>query len=745
MTIDQFPPTETGYGPTQASPKMFDFSAIFKIFARKAKLMIVITALALGVGWVMSQMKVDRFTASTSVLLEAPSLNPFGREQVFQATKFDNVTIESQMQVLRSTLLLTQVVEDLGLDKSDAFWTPERSAFATRVLAEKDRIFTQMGWGAAEEMNDAERFQAAVKKLRNDVSVSRNGVTSVLNVKVTANNRNLSADIANAISLAYITRRYDLRANSAADAAGWFETRMQELMTQLGDAEAQLSAAGTAQDSTSSGTDATAMAALRAAISDRLAAQTAFDQISVAARSNAALELLPAHLIGDDLSQLVAAYAATNDVAERLTLSNQARPLIEDALLKAQVDLATAQQAETAARAAIQGGGVAASAGAAGDLRALESEARIYRDMFETYTTTYLRTKEQQTFPTVDASILAPAVPPEAATGIGGKKLMAIALLVGMTLGGGMAVLSDSRDPRLRTRAALAQSVGAPVIGILPPAAKSERDIAAAPKRLASRDVEVIKNNVYRDQDANNIITLPEHHLAVENLKSTMSMTLLAPLSDYSETVRRIRVAFDNYFAPKNAKRGAVIGFLSDGGTETRSTLAMNYAEMVAVGGQRTLMIDFDWLESFLSRTITPSAAFGLPDLMFSGENFRPEQVFWLDERTGMFFLPNRSMDKRDTIDPAVFDTARLLKLIDALRLSFDQIVIDFGSLSAMVDAAALSPVVDGYVCSAQWGLSDRKALAKTMANSGVPPEKIVGAIMGDVSEKDLSRYEAAV
>ena len=179
--------------------------------------------------------------------------------------------------------------------------------------------------------------------------------------------------------------------------------------------------------------------------------------------------------------------------------------------------------------------------------------------------------------------------------------------------------------------------------------------------------MEVIKNNVYRDQDANNIITLPEHHLAVENLKSTMSMTLLAPLSDYSETVRRIRVAFDNYFAPKNAKRGAVIGFLSDGGTETRSTLAMNYAEMVAVGGQRTLMIDFDWLESFLSRTITPSAAFGLPDLMFSGENFRPEQVFWLDERTGMFFLPNRSMDKRDTIDPAVFDTARLLKLIDCV------------------------------------------------------------------------------
>lgn len=155
-------------------------------------------------------------------------------------------------------------------------------------------------------------------------------------------------------------------------------------------------------------------------------------------------------------------------------------------------------------------------------------------------------------------------------------------------------------------------------------------------------------------------------------------------------------------------------------------------------------MIDFDWLEAFLSSSITPSATFGLPDLMFSGKNFQPEQVFWLDERTGMFFLPNRSMDKRDPIDPAVFDTSRLINLISTLTLSFDQIVIDFGSLSSLVDAAALANVVDGYVWTAEWGLTDQVELAKTMRTCGVPPEKIVGAVMAGVTEQELARYEAA-
>ena len=188
------------------------------------------------------------------------------------------------------------------------------------------------------------------------------------------------------------------------------------------------------QDSTSSGTDATAMAALRAAISNRLAAQTAFDQISVAARSNAALELLPAHLIGDDLSQLVAAYAATNGRGRA--------PDVE-------------QSGETVDRGRFAAGTGRLGDGTTGrDRRACRhprwrrrnlcggcgGPARLGKRSAHSIATCLKPTqppicgpRNNRPFRRSMRRSLHRLSPPEAATGIGGKKLMAIALLVGMT------------------------------------------------------------------------------------------------------------------------------------------------------------------------------------------------------------------------------------------------------------------------------------------------------------------------
>ncbi|WP_417240960.1 exopolysaccharide transport family protein [Celeribacter halophilus] len=742
MQTDQFTQRNSMYGAIQ-TPKLFDFSSALKIFSRKSRLILGVTFLCLLIGLIFSQMRAERYTASTSILLEAPAINPFGGDQIFQSTKFDNVTIESQLQVLRSTHLLSQVVEDLGLDSSEAFSQPRKGALSAVLSDLKGQLETMLGWSDDEPESAAERFQSAVKKLYDDVSVSRNGVTSVLNVKVTANTPELAADISNAVSLAYITRRYDQRRTSANDAAGWFETRMNQLGDRLKETEAQLSSGSDASPSEAS--DTAARAKLRAAISARLEAQTTFDRLNMAAQSTTPITMLPADLATGRLAELINAYGQSSEQSERQTITQEAAPLIANLLNDARERLTAAQSAEADARAEVQSVGTeGGNSATTEELRILDRDARIYREMFETYTTTYLRTQEQQTFPSIDASIIAPAVVPENTTGLGTKKIMLIALLAGLTLGGATAVISDSRDPKVRTRAGLAKSIGAPVIGIVPSIEQAQKDLLSAPKPLHSTEIEITQSRIAQGGTGNNIIVLPEHRLSTSKMDSAMSLTLVAPLSDYSETVRRIRVAFDNYFAPLDSKHGAVIGFLSNGGTATRSTLAMNYSEMVAVGGKRTLMIDFDWLEAFLSSSITPSATFGLPDLMFSGKNFQPEQVFWLDERSGMFFLPNRSMDKRDPIDPAVFDTSRLINLISTLTLSFDQIVIDFGSLSSLVDAAALANVVDGYVWTAEWGLTDQVELAKTMRTCGVPPEKIIGAVMAGVTEQELARYEAA-
>ncbi|PRY26822.1 succinoglycan biosynthesis transport protein ExoP [Aliiruegeria haliotis] len=738
---------------------MFDFGSALRVLKRRSGVIVFVTSLFLGLGFLAAALGVDRYTAGSTVLLEAPSLTPFGGDDLYKATKFDNVTIESQMQVIRSPLLLSQVVEDLNLSEREIFWEPRRGAVKQWILDRKDQVTSfaaetlgpelagRLGLVPAEDpLSDAELFQAAVRKLRDDIAVTRNGVTSVLGVKATANSAELAADIANAVTQTYVVRRYDMRRASAEEASGWFEARMQELAQQAAQAEAELSAVGTSEPASGGPANTEEVRLqLRNAITGRLSAQSRFDQINLALRSKVPLEVLPQRLATDSFAPLYDAYTATNDVAERQALNAEAMGLMVDLRDDARAALDTAQAQEADARAALSAAtGIEPDQSDGGEVSLLESEARIYRQMYETYTTTYLRTKELQTFPTVDASVIAMAEPPEGATGPGGMKLLLVSGLLGLTLGSGIAFAREARDPRLRTRSALSRSVGAPVLGLLPPPEKNVTPNLGPEVSVEAPQVGRVERAQGAVEGTDVLYLVPSHQMAVDALESEMSITLTNPLSIYADTIRRVRVAFDNYFAPNIGKRGSVIGFISEDHGTSRPTAAINYAEMVAVGGQRTLLIDFDWLEAYLSHSITPNAKFGVPDLMFTaGDNFSEELAFWVDERTGLHFVPNRAMSDTDTIGPAVFDSGRLIKLVHELSTKFDLIVIDFPALGSSVNAAALSPVVDGFVCTADWGKSDKKALAKAMATCGVPQEKVVGAIMSGVTEDEIARYEA--
>lgn len=779
LTINDSAAAHQGYDRSSS----FDFRTAFRVLKRRSRTVIAVTVACLGLGVGAALIADKSYESGTSVLLEAPALNPFGREQVYSGPKFDNVTIESQMQVIRSPLLLSQVVETLDLEDRPLFWAPEPGRFGTRVeelksnLAEALRPPASARRGApdgvlgtlsafglqmrsmlaerlepaddAVELSDAERFRNAVEKLRDDVSVSRNGVTSVLAIKASANSPELAAEIANEVAQAYVMQRYDMRRASATTAAGWFETRMEELSQQAAAAEGELSAAsGLGNADTGAARSAGTAAAMRDAISARLEAQARFDQTMLATRSNNPLGVLPASSASPAFAELSKAYSTTTDPDERADMNQQAKALLPGLLATAQTSLDEAIAAEKAARDQMDASAVARSE-AQSDIGRLESEARIYREMYETYTTTYLRTKEQQTFPVVDATVLGVAQPPEAASGRSGSQLLFISGLLGLTLGSGLAFLRESADATLRTRAALSRAVGGPVLGLLPPL-DEPGTLGTAAKPLTLPEISILRPRVddltalAAEGNAANLVPLPKHRLELETIPGQMSMTLTHPLSRYSDTVRRIRVAFDNHFSPRHAKRGSVIGFLSDEGTSTRSTLAMNYAEMIAVGGKKTLLIDFDWLEAFLSRAITPQAGLGMTDLLYSmSPNFEPDDVYWVDERSGLNFLPNRALSRSEPVDPATFDTAMLTRLVAMLSQRFDQIVIDFPSLADTVDAAGLSSVVDGFVCAADWGLSNRKTLARHMATSGIPSDKVIGAVLAGVTEERLAQYEA--
>lgn len=729
---------------------LFDFRSVARILRRRLPRIVAFTVAAMALGYGAVKLERPHYEARASLLLQAPGVQLFGKEEIFTATKFDNPMIESQLQVLRSPMLLSQVVQDLRLDRRAEFIDPPPSELAGRLgaLAAKAKALVGVSSAAAAPQSEAKRFQDAVARLADSVSVSRSGLTQVLNVEVRTTAPALSAEIANAIAAGFVAGRYSQRADSAEAASDWLDARLADLNRSAAAVEARIAALGTGaapDDPAPSGArSAEALASLRAAISARIAAENQLAQIEVALAAPNPATALPAGIEGDEIAPLKAAYESARALGDEAS-AKAAQLALREALgaerARASAALEAAQAAEALARTALTDArGAAGLAGSGGESRllGLESEAKIYRDMHERYLQSYLQTAQQQGYPAADALVIGAAVAPDDPSGTGTLRAMLLAGVLGATLGIGSAFLRETGDPMVRSRAALAQATGAPVLGLLSAETAARRALPGAPRVDVPRRVE---------QTSTNIVLLSQNQIAADDMTSELSVTLSAPRSDYAETIRRIRAAFDARMAEHAPAPGTgqVLGFVSERSFAGRSIAAVNYAQMLAVGGKRTVLVDLDWTHAWLTGRIAPHAQMGVPELVMKTDKIAPERLFWLDARSGLQFLPNRALQSDDGLDPAVFDTQNLIALIRVLARRFDQVVIDFSGLGEAVDSAALGEAIDGYVICADWGKTSAERLEGALRAAGVMRGKIIGAVMAGATEAALARYEASV
>ncbi|PTV96558.1 succinoglycan biosynthesis transport protein ExoP [Rhodobacter aestuarii] len=748
MQLDQMDP----YGaPRYVEPAvpLFDFGGVMRILRRRFLGIALFTVLAMVLGYAVVKLRAPQYQARASLLLQQQNVQPFGRDGIFTATKFDNPMIESQLQVLRSQMLLSQVVSQLRLDQRAAFVDPPPSALGMQleVLMSKAKAGLGIAPASAAPISEAKRFEAAVAKLRESVSVSRNGLTQVLDVSVTTGAPVLSAEIANAIAQTYVEGRFSERRDTAAEASDWLNERIADLNRSAASVQAHIAQLGTPNDEdvTASGVTMpnpdTALADLRDAISARIEAENRLAQIEAALAAPQLPASLPDLVQDAQFSTLKAQYGsalATGDADTTEALQDELRAALVAARDRATEALSSSRTAEAEARALVtQSRGVGASGASSlqeAQLSSLESEARIYREMHERYLESYLQTVQQQGFPSADAMVIGPAVVPDAPSGTGAMRAMLLAGVLGAAFGAGSAFWRENGDPVVRSRAALIEATGTPVLGLLPAGAEARRasitGLAIDPPRRV-------------DKTGSNVMVLSANHLSADMVTSELAVTLMAPRSAYAETIRRIRVAFEDHLATQPARAGGhAIGFVSDTSYPGRSMAAINYAQMLAVGGQRTVLVDLDWNAAWLTHRIAPQVELGVPDLMRAGSKIASERLFWLDDRSGLHFLPNRVLDHSKGVDPAVFDTRNLAQVIEMLRGQFDQVVIDFSGLGETVEAAAVSDVLDGYVICAEWGTTETTALKRALQGTGLARGKVVGSVMTGANEEALSRYE---
>ncbi|PYS31952.1 MAG: hypothetical protein DMF75_13330 [Acidobacteria bacterium] len=170
---------------------------------------------------------------------------------------------------------------------------------------------------------------------------------------------------------------------------------------------------------------------------------------------------------------------------------------------------------------------------------------------------------------------------------------------------------------------------------------------------------------------------------------------------------------------PQRLREGAAIAFTSASHGEGVSHVTQLFAvEMARYTGRRTLVIDAERLQSL-----------GVEDYLQMPWNCHPTNIDnlwmlpakkkkkWTDETQA---LPKRSFLMRVAKEGEEIDTG--LDSVDALRVSFDNILIDCRALGTSAEVAVLASNVDGIVIVVEAGQSRRDEILnaqRTIENAG--------------------------
>src|SRR5450631_3235603 len=168
---------------------------------------------------------VPLFTSRTQIIID-PSVPQAMREPNSDSIfSIDNAQVESQIEVLKSEKIATQVIAQLKLEDLREF-----SGVTGPALPSPGRSDAEYGVAAfVKKRVTLAHFQGAL-------SVRRVGLSYAIDILFTSANPELAAKIANATAEAYIAEQINARGQSVRQSGEWLEQRIDQLRKQMNDA-----------------------------------------------------------------------------------------------------------------------------------------------------------------------------------------------------------------------------------------------------------------------------------------------------------------------------------------------------------------------------------------------------------------------------------------------------------------------------------------------------------------------------
>ncbi|MGB9187095.1 MAG: polysaccharide biosynthesis tyrosine autokinase [Methylovirgula sp.] len=760
------------------------FNSLAGIVRRQLPLFAILVACSATLGLLYLFTTPSSYTAKATMVIDTHKVQLFQQQQsLLGDIPIDAGTVLTQVEVLKSQNISLSVIKDLHLIDDPEF-TGGGSGLIGAILNSIKNLF---------DRSDATRSEVSLQRralgvFESDRTVNRVGSTYVMEVGFRSHDPDKAARIANAIVDAYIVDQLEAKYQATRRASVWLQQRIKELRTQASAADRAVVDFKRANNIVNTGGRlmneqsltavnsqlilahaATAEAKARLsniqeimkqAIPDGSVADSLKNEVIIKLRSQylelASREALWSAKYG---SNHLATIGLRNQMLQiRRSISDEMKKIAESYQSDYEIAMTRENAIRTSLAATVSESQVTNQAEI--QLRELESNSKTYSAMYSSFLQRYMEAVQQQSFPITEARLISSARRPFGRSQPNTLIVLAVTFAGGMMLSFGVAFIREMADRVFRTGSqvenilqlnclAMLPAVELPGTGpidhgtflsrfatLLQPTPLSTIG-PLGPPTASGRGKPLGQSSSPTKAPPLHSATKPAAgSREIATTPGLLRYVVDSPFSQFTEALRSVKVATDLNGVVQANK---VIGITSSLPNEGKSTIAANFAELIAHAGGKVILVDADLRNPSVSRRLAPGAEIGFVDVLAGRANL--EAALWTDSSSGLHFLPAGSTSKLMHTNE-ILGSDGVKKLFDRLRETYDYVIVDFAPLAPVVDTRTTTNFIDSYVYVIEWGRTKIDVAQHSLSAAPEVYDRILGVVMNKADMSVLGRYE---
>lgn len=741
------------------SDSFIDLNRLLTILLRRARLIALTVALTVALGVAYLVFATPIYTSMTQILLDE-DLSRYAEETEPspQSSQQVDMRIASAVEILKSGRLALRVVDDLGLADNETILNPPQSAMAiAKGWVKSMTSATSASPEVSEEALRNGRREKAAAVLQQSLTVERVARSAVLAVSYRSTDPQLAAAIAKRYAEAFFEEQLSANFTATEQASTWLQERLTDIQARAQEAALEVERYRNENGLTSARGELMSEQQLADLNSQLILAQA--DAASASARYaqfRAIVEQGPDKAVenatiptqqadGSVLQDLRTRYNSVvkraDDIArnfgadhpqaaalstEKENLAGQIYRELQQLTASYRNEYEVARSREVSLRESIEkvAGNNAEANRSSVRLRELEQKATALKALSESYLNRFEQASQKQSFPIAKARVISDAGVPVSPSSPSKTMVLGLSVVLGLMAGGALTFVQEMRERAFRLESDVRSILGLKPLGYLPLLSGARK------RRPAMMGTKVVKTEP-GEGDSEDVIPL----------ERMTRVVLDAPRSVFAETLRNAKLASDVMLQSRETR---VIGVTSALPGEGKSTVATNFAALLAVSGRRTLLIDADVRKPGLSTMMKPAPQVGLLEAL-TGE-IAWNQAVKTDRQSQLSILPIaiRPGDRRSRHANDLVSSPAMRQLIEEARQAFDYVVVDLAPLGPVIDAKAFEPLADGFLFVVEWGKTPANLVRDLLAAESRIEGKTLGIVLNKTDMDTLPRYSDA-